>query len=307
MKPLLLPLFGFFLFTACNQVQKPTGDTTVEPTQVPKVEPKKARNLKPDGTVYTKEELEHLSHDELMMLMHEPVRDTITTIGILLYDGYFSLDAMGPHSVLSSMYPAKTFFIAKEKGLVKSNNGLVTQVDTTISEVQQLDILVVPGGTAETNRASNDQELLHWIKTIDQNSKYTTSVCTGAWILGAAGLLEGKKATTNWYRAKEKLQGYGATFINERYTNDGKYWTSAGVSAGIDMSLALVDHIMGRNYADFVMLNLEYDPQPPFEGGSVEKTDPVVKFMTQKMYDLGLEPVIAEFEANQKQKEESSQ
>ncbi len=261
---------------------------------------KTARNLKSNGTAYTVEELERLSHTELMQLMYEPVRDTILTIGILLYDGYFSLDAMGPHAVWSGMYPAKTFFVAKEKGLVKSNNGLTTQVDTTLSEVKQLDILVVPGGTAETYRASKDQELLRWIKTIDQHSTYTTSVCTGAWILGAAGLLEGKKATTNWYRASEKLKGYGATFVNERYTHDGKYWTSAGVSAGIDMSLALVDHIMGRNYAEYVMLNLEYDPQPPFQGGSSEKADPLVRFMTQKMYDIGLEPIIAEFEDSEK-------
>ncbi|QLG47255.1 DJ-1/PfpI family protein [Costertonia aggregata] len=252
------------------------------------------RNVKPDGSKYTIKELENMTHDELMALTYEAPRDTIFTIGILLYDGYFSLDAMGPHSVFSSMYPAKTFFIAKEKGLIQSNNGLKTQVDTTIAEVKHLDILVVPGGTADTYRATKDQKLLNWIRQIDQNSKYTTSVCTGAWILGAAGLLKGKKATTNWYDAENKLKGYGATFVNKRYTNDGKYWTSAGVSAGIDMSLALVDHTMGRNYADFVMLNLEYDPAPPFEGGSPEKTDPVVTYMTKKMYDFYIEPVIKE-------------
>lgn len=297
MRYLLFALFCFYFLISCEDRDTPKTIVTDIEKNIEK-HPKTARNLKPDGSAYTHEELEGLPHAELMQLIHEPLRDTIGTIGILLYDGYFSLDAIGPHSVLSSMYPAKTFFISKERGLVKSNNGLITQVDTTISEVKQLDILVVPGGVAETYRASKDQALLNWIKAIDQNSTYTTSVCTGAWILGAAGLLEGKKATTNWYRAAEKLKEYGATFVNERYTNDGKYWTSAGVSAGIDMSLALVDHIMGRNYADFVMLNLEYDPQPPFEGGSIEKTDPVVRFMTQKMYDMDLEPVITEFEGN---------
>ena len=143
----------------------------------------------------------------------------------------------------------------------------------------------------ETYKATQDQELLSWIRKIDQKSKYTASVCTGAWILGAAGVLEGKQATTNWYKAKENLTKYGAKFIQKRYTNDGKYWTSAGVSAGIDMSLALVDHIMGRNYAQFTALNLEYDPDPPFEGGHPDKTDQVVTFMTEKMYDQLLHTV----------------
>ncbi len=266
----------------------PNGNT--DQTVAPENRSPSVRNLKPDGTPYSLETLESMSHEKLMQLTYEPPRDTILTIGILLYDGYFSLDAMGPHSVLSSMYPAKTFFVGKRKGTVTSNNGLITPIDTTIAEVKQLDILVVPGGTTATYRAAQDGQLLQWIKNIDTKSKYTTSVCTGAWILGAAGLLKGKNATTNWYRAEEKLEEYGATFTHERFTKDGKYWTSAGVSAGIDMSLALVDHIMGRNYAAFVMLNLEYDPQPPFEGGSVEKTDSVIHFMTKKMYDLSLEP-----------------
>ena len=250
------------------------------------------RNLNPEGNPYSTDELEALSHDELMALSYETPKDTILSIGILLYDGYFSLDALGPHAVLSSMYPAKTFFIAKEKGLVTSNNGIKMPVDTTIAQVKHLDILLVPGGLNETYLASKDDELLKWIKMIDKSSKYTASVCSGAWLLGEAGLLKGKKATTNWYKAEEKLTSYGAHFVNERYTNDGKYWTSAGVSAGIDMSLALADHIMGRNYAQFIMLNLEYDPQPPFEGGTFEKTDPLVAFMTEKMYDLSLETVV---------------
>ncbi|MEM9142406.1 MAG: DJ-1/PfpI family protein [Bacteroidota bacterium] len=283
-----------FLFLACGPGQKEQKSGTGVTAQSTMKEV--IRNRKPDGTPYSNAELDILTHDELMLLMYQPPRDTISTIGILLYDGYFSLDALGPHAVLSSMYPAKTFFIAAQKGLVKSNNGLLTQVDTTMAQVTHLDILLVPGGADATYRATQDKALLDWVRTIDQNSKYTTSVCTGSWILGAAGLLKNKEATTNWYRAKEKLEGFGATFVNKRYTHAGKYWTSAGVSAGIDMSLALVDHIMGRNYADFIMLNLEYAPEPPFDGGSPEKTDPVVKYMTEKMYDLTLDPLIREYE-----------
>ena len=99
--------------------------------------------------------------------------------------------------------------------------------------------------------------------------------------MGEAGLLKGKKATTNWYRAKEKLVEYNAHFKEERWVQDGKYWTSAGVSAGIDMSLALVAAVKGETYAKIAMLNLEYDPQPPFVGGSVKKTNPgIVNYLT---------------------------
>ncbi|MGB5821796.1 MAG: DJ-1/PfpI family protein [Saonia sp.] len=296
MKKIIYVACATILVLSCQQ-PKTTPPNTDNPLTIAE---KKVRNLKSDGSPYSEKELDALSHDKLMAIMYEAPRDTIKTIGILLYDGYFSLDAMGPHSVLSSMYPAKTFFIAREKGIVTSNNGLKTQVDTTMADVTELDILLVPGGTSETYRATKDRELLNWVKAMDQRTKYTTSVCTGSWILGAAGLLKGKNATTNWYRAKEKMNAYGAHFVKERYTNDGKYWTSAGVSAGIDMSLALVDHIMGRNYADFVMLNLEYDPDPPFDGGAPEKADPVVLFMTQKMYDLSIDPIIDAMEKAQK-------
>ena len=152
--------------------------------------------------------------------------------------------------------------------------------------------MVVPGGFIQTYQATKDEELLAWIRKIDEISKYTMSVCSGAWILGAAGLLDGREATTHWYRAEEKLALYNAKYVRKRYTNDGKYWTSAGVSAGIDMSLALVDKIRGRNYAEFLALNIEYDPEPPFEGGHPDKADRLVTAMLVKMFDEGLEPYL---------------
>lgn len=253
---------------------------------------KKDRNLKPDGSAYSEEELNLMGHTESMALLYEVPTDTIKSIGFLLYDGFFTMDAMGPLSVLNSMSPVKKVLIGRNKGIITSSDKVKIEVAHGIEDVEQLDILVIPGGYIQTYQATKDQELLDWIRKIDENSKYTVSVCTGAWILGAAGVLEGKKATTHWYRAEEKLTEYGATFVKERYVNDGKYWTSAGVSAGIDMSLALVDQILGRNYAEFIALNLEYDPQPPFESGHPDKADRVVSFMTKKMYDLGLDPYI---------------
>ncbi|UII78079.1 DJ-1/PfpI family protein [Flagellimonas sp. CMM7] len=273
---------------SCQEKQTPSNTNAHEKAVVKKQD----RNLKPDGTAYSNEELALMGHTESMAVLYEVPTDTIESIGILLYDGFFTMDAMGPLSVLNSMFPTEKILIGRNKGTITSSDKVKIEVEYGIEDIEQLDMLVIPGGFIETYQATKDQELLDWVRKIDQNSKYTVSVCTGAWILGAAGLLKGKNATTHWYRAEEKLAEYGATFVKERYTNDGKYWTSAGVSAGIDMSMALVDKILGRNYAEFVALNLEYDPQPPFESGHPDKADRVVSIMTEKMYDLGLDPYI---------------
>ncbi len=277
-----------FLLVACKHegAEKDVEGQAQETEQEAKVE----RNLKPDGTPYSDQELDAMSHDESMMVLYEVPRDTVRTIGVLLYDGFFTMDAMGPLSVLNSMYPTEKKLIGRHKGTITSSDKVKIEVDFGINDIEQLDMLVIPGGFIETYQATKDEELLAWIRKMDKNTKYTVSVCTGAWILGAAGLLEGKKATTHWYRAEENMAQYGATFVKERYTNDGKYWTSAGVSAGIDMSLALVDQILGRNYAEFIALNLEYDPQPPFESGHPDKADRVVSVMMEKMFDEGLKP-----------------
>lgn len=296
MKKSYISLFLIIIMIGCQQ-QNQSNDKNLNSIDVSKSkasqnEISENRNLKLDETIYSKSELDAMSHQELMTLIHEVPNDTIATIGILLYDGYFMLDAMGPLSVLNGMADTKKLLIGRNKGIVSSSSNVKIQVDYSIKDIDQLDILVIPGGLIETYKATKDKELLDWIKKIDQNSKYTVSVCTGAWILGAAGLLEGKEATTNWYKAEETLSLYGATYVKKRYTNDGKYWTSAGVSAGIDMSLALVDHILGRNYAEAIALNLEYDPNPPFSGGHPDKTNPVISYVIKRMYETGLQPLI---------------
>jgi len=225
-------------------------------------------------------------HQQMMDILMTKPSVQIKTIGILVYDGYNTIDAMGPYQVLAQLMGVKIFFVAKQKGMVKNQRGLKIMVDTSIAEVKHLDILVIPGGAKETLLASQDTTILNWIRIIDQSSVYTTSVCTGAWILGATHLLEGKNATTNWYRAAEMLQRYGAHFKQERWVRDGKYWTSAGVTAGLDMSLAIVNEIMGEKYTQGVMLDMEYDPHPPIKAGSVTNTDPIVVDMMREMYDM---------------------
>lgn len=231
-------------------------------------------------------------HQQMMDILFAKPKYPIKKIGILMYDGFNTLDVMGPYNTLAEIMGAKVFFVAKNKGVVKNMYGLEFKIDSTFATVKKLDILVIPGGASETYMQTKDQETLNWIREIDKTTKYTTSVCTGSWILGATGLLKGKNATSNWYRAEEMMQSYGAKFKEERYVRDGKYWTSAGVSAGIDMSLAIIDDLLGRKYTEAVMLDLEYDPKPPYNAGVPKKTLPDVVAMMKEMYDMILLPLI---------------
>jgi transcriptional regulator GlxA family with amidase domain len=165
-------------------------------------------------------------------------------------------------------------------------------VRDAIADVPELDVLVVPGGSNGTWAMTQDSTALRWIQRIDAGSRYTTSVCTGSWVLGAAGLLRGKRATSNWYRAGQMMSRYGATFVPARYVADGKYWTSAGVSAGIDMSLALVAELANEQVARDATRRLSYWPSPPARGGSPEKTDDLVLDMMQQMYDFLMVPLV---------------
>jgi len=231
-------------------------------------------------------------HKQMMDILFTPTKVPIKKIGILLYDGYNTLDAMGPYHTLAEIMGAKTYFIAKKRGVVKNQRGLEVKVDSSFDDVSSLDILVIPGGAGETFMQTQDTTTLNWIRKIDKTTKYTASVCTGSWILGATGLLKGKNVTSNWYRAEEVMKMYGANYKEGRWVQDGKYWTSAGVSAGIDMSLAIIDDLLGRKYTEAVMLDLEYDPKPPYDAGVPKKSDPLVADMMKEMYDMLLLPLI---------------
>lgn len=227
-----------------------------------------------------------LTHAQVMDKMFPKPKVNVKTVGIFLYDDFTTLDAMGPYQ---EMMGTKVFFIAKQKGIIKNMMGLKIQVDTSMSEVKNLDVLVIPRGFKSTYQLTKDTFVLNWIKAIDKTSKYTTSVCTGAWILGATGLLKDKNATTHWY-SKDMLKEYGAKVQDKRWVQDGKYWTSAGVSAGIDMCLALVNDIRGEKYAKAAMLDMEYNPQPLYKGEGSEKTASKETIeMMRSMYNAGFE------------------
>jgi transcriptional regulator GlxA family with amidase domain len=189
---------------------------------------------------------------------------------ILIFDGITALDAIGPYEVLRSVPGWEVEFVAASAGEKRTDSGhLGISADRALDEVGASDIVLVPGG-AGNRPLLEDEEVLSWLREIDRETKWTTSVCTGSLVLGAAGLLKGKRATGHWLYL-EPLRDYGADPVGGRYVEDGKVITAAGVSAGIDMALHLVGLEAGPEVAQAVQLGIEYDPQPPFDAGSPAK------------------------------------
>jgi transcriptional regulator GlxA family with amidase domain len=189
---------------------------------------------------------------------------------ILLYDGFTALDAIGPYEVLSRLPGGSVTFVAAEAGPVRTDNGMLTvQAERSLAEVRAPEIVLVPGGPGEVAERAGGPAL-DWLRAAHETSTWTTSVCTGSLILAAAGLLAGKRATGHWL-AMEKLGELGAQPVSERFVIEGKIVTAAGVSAGIDMALALVAEIAGEQVAQAIQLGIEYDPQPPFDAGAPHK------------------------------------
>jgi transcriptional regulator GlxA family with amidase domain len=189
---------------------------------------------------------------------------------ILLYDGFTALDAIGPYEVLSRLPGGRATFVAAEAGPVRTDNGMLTvHAERSLAEVRSPEIVLVPGGPGEVAERAGGPAL-DWLRAAHETSTWTTSVCTGSLILAAAGLLGGKRATGHWL-AMEKLGELGAQPVSERFVIEGKIVTAAGVSAGIDMALALVAEIAGESVAQAIQLGIEYDPQPPFDAGAPHK------------------------------------
>jgi transcriptional regulator GlxA family with amidase domain len=189
---------------------------------------------------------------------------------ILIFDGITALDAIGPYEVLRSVPGWEVEFVAARTGEVRTDSGhLGISADHALEDVAETDIVLVPGG-AGNRPLLEDEGVLGWLRDVDRQTKWTTSVCTGSLVLGAAGLLDGKRATGHWLYL-EPLRAYGADPVGGRFVEDGKVLTAAGVSAGIDMALHLVGQEAGPEVAQAVQLALEYDPQPPFDAGSPDK------------------------------------
>jgi transcriptional regulator GlxA family with amidase domain len=196
-------------------------------------------------------------------------------IAIVLYDRLTALDAIGPYEVLSRLPGADLSFVAAEPGPIVTDNRMLTlMAERELGDVPAPDIVLVPGGPGEVAQRAGSP-VLDWLRSVHDTTTWTTSVCTGSLVLGAAGLLDGRRATSHWL-AMEQLRELGAEPVSERIVFDGKIVTAAGVSAGIDMALALAERIAGRQVAEAIQLGIEYDPQPPFDAGSPAKAPAAV-------------------------------
>lgn len=196
-------------------------------------------------------------------------------IAIPLFPSFTALDAVGPYEVLSRVPGATVTFVGARRGPLRNDTGsLALEVDATFEELDAPDVLVVPGGP-RVAAMLDDAPLIAWIARAHAHSQWTTSVCTGSLLLAAAGVLRGVRATTHWRRL-EKLGELGAVPVSERVVFSGKIVTAAGVSAGIDMALALAARLAGDIVAQAIQLGIEYDPQPPFNAGSIATAPPDV-------------------------------
>lgn len=198
-------------------------------------------------------------------------------IAFLAYEGLTCLDLIGPYEVFNATPGADVVFVNKTKGEIRVDSkafGIV--VDKALADVPHPDVFVVPGGLEGTFAAAADEEILAWVREAHAHATLSTSVCTGSLILGAAGILDGKPATTHW-AAKAMLENYGVTFTADRVVPHGNIITAAGVSSGIDMALAAVARLFDEDTAKAVQLGIEYDPQPPFDAGSPDKAGPKIQ------------------------------
>jgi putative intracellular protease/amidase len=198
-------------------------------------------------------------------------------VAIPLFPQFTALDGVGPYEVLQRVPSIDVVFIGHQRGEFRSENGMLgLTADATFDDVTEPDVIVFPGGVG-TRPLQHDERVLEWVRHAHATTRFTTSVCTGSLVLGAAGLLNGLTATTHWSCYAE-LAVHGAIPTAQRVVEhaDHRLITAAGVSSGIDMALRLVELLVDRTAAEAAQLMIEYDPQPPFDSGSLEKSSETV-------------------------------
>ena len=242
------------------------------------------------------------AHEDLMaypdLVMHGAEE-----IAMVCYEGMTMLDLVGPQYFFASMMGARVHLVSADPELrpIKGDTGFAIVPTLAMAACPDLlDILFVPGGTMGTVRAMEDSEFIDFIADRGARAKHLTSVCTGSLILGQAGLLEGKRATSHW-ATRHLLPEFGATPVNARVVQDGNVTTGAGVSAGLDFALALLAQIRGRPYAEAIQLQAEYAPEPPLEAGSPENIDPALGESMHSMFATALY-AMREAAANRRQR-----
>ncbi|UXH78256.1 DJ-1/PfpI family protein [Roseateles amylovorans] len=206
-------------------------------------------------------------------------------IAMLLYPDFTALDLVGPYHMFTSLWGATVHLVAATNEPVRGQNGITFVPTMTLDEAPaDLDILFVPGGDVGTLKVMRDPALIAWVADRGRRAKMVASVCTGSMILGQAGLLRGKRATSHW-GTRALLKDFGAIPVDRRVVWDGKVVTGAGVSAGLDLGLAVVARLRDKTYAQGVQLMAEYAPQPPLNAGTPKTAPPAVHQMMDAMFD----------------------
>ena len=207
-------------------------------------------------------------------------------IAMLLYPKFTALDLVAPHYFFACLFGAKVHLVTTETDLspVPSDLGLAIQPTITMADAPaNLDVLFVPGGTEGTLSVMQRADTMDWIRDRGSRAKHVTSVCTGSMILGRAGLLKGRRATSHW-AVRSVLSDFGAIPVDARVVHDGNVLTGAGVTAGMDFAITLVELLRGKPYAQALMLQAEYAPAPPMPGGTAATTPADVTGMMGEMF-----------------------
>lgn len=203
---------------------------------------------------------------------------------VLVFPQMTALDAVGPYELLSRWPGSTLSFVAKEKGPVQTDTGMLTLMARySFQDAPQADVLLIPGGPG-TEALESCEDTLNWIRGQAKGSRWLTSVCTGSLVLGAAGLLKDREATTHW-AMHGRLTEFGARPVSERFVQSDSIITAAGVSAGIDMALYLTQLEFGVEMASALQLGLEYDPKPPLDAGSPKKAGAGIVSMVRSLFE----------------------
>ncbi|AHJ63733.1 Transcriptional regulator, AraC family [Granulibacter bethesdensis] len=206
-------------------------------------------------------------------------------IGLLLFPAITQLDLTAPWEAFRHVPDAQVHLLWKETGPVMAEGGMRIEADTKLSEAPRLDVICIPGGRG-IDALLEDQEVLTWLVKQAETARFICSVCTGALVLGAAGLLRGKKATTYW-AAHDFLTAFGAEPVQARVVQDGKLLTGGGVTAGLDLALSVIAAMSGEALAQSVQLQMEYAPAPPFQSGRPEQAPPAIRAEVEEMLTKG--------------------
>jgi cyclohexyl-isocyanide hydratase len=209
---------------------------------------------------------------------------SLFNVGFLIFPEVTQLDFTGPQQVLARLPQSAMHIVAKSAAPVPSESGLGLVPTHTFENCPPLDLICIPGGNVGVVQAMGDQETIEFVQRQSSTAKYVTSVCTGAFILGAAGLLKGRRATTHW-AFTELLPLVGATHEKARIVKDGNVITAGGVTSGIDFGLSVVAEIAGEMVAQAIQLGIEYDPQPPFDSGHPDCAPAAVKATVFPRYE----------------------